>query len=222
MLRATAKGAELLGQKFLLQPTSSRDMWIPAHSHLWGAWVWSGHARRALLDFTSCLIIRFVQSTWVKSPVPGGFWQQSASCCCDVSLAHLAEARQSGPLGISCAGRGAGWRKSARHPGAKTIHAPQEAATRVAEPNGGRGSVTMHFCFVTHGDVETLATMKRATGMAEPLAAAGHSVSLVVQTPDQSRAPGHGMPARPRPVLPPRQLSLRAATKAELACPSCA
>ncbi len=37
----------------------------------------------------------------------------------------------------------------------------------------------MRICFITTGDIESLATIKRATGMAEPLAERGHSVCIV-------------------------------------------
>src|SRR5664280_1039089 len=40
---------------------------------------------------------------------------------------------------------------------------------------------TMHICFVATGDIEKLATSKRATGLAEPLLRRGHRVTLVLE-----------------------------------------
>lgn len=45
----------------------------------------------------------------------------------------------------------------------------------------------MRFTFVTHGDIQTLATVKRATGMAGPLCKAGHDVSIVIQDEPANR-----------------------------------
>jgi len=39
----------------------------------------------------------------------------------------------------------------------------------------------MHICFITTGDLMSIATGKRATGMAAPLAALGHRVSIIIQ-----------------------------------------
>jgi len=45
----------------------------------------------------------------------------------------------------------------------------------------------MRICFVTTGDLMTIATGKRATGMAGPLAALGHDVSIIMQDTPTNR-----------------------------------
>ena len=46
----------------------------------------------------------------------------------------------------------------------------------------------MKICFVTFGNVTDYATLKRATGLAEPLIARGHSVSIVIEDTFDNRA----------------------------------
>ena len=46
----------------------------------------------------------------------------------------------------------------------------------------------MRICFVTHGDIETLATVKRATGMAGPLIQSGHQVHVIIEDTPNNRA----------------------------------
>jgi len=55
------KGAELLGQEVpLATQLRHEDMWIPAHSHLWGAWVWSGLLGGLFWIYVLVFLIRFL------------------------------------------------------------------------------------------------------------------------------------------------------------------
>ena len=46
----------------------------------------------------------------------------------------------------------------------------------------------MRICFITFGNVTDYATLKRATGLAGPLIARGHSVSIVIEDTVDNRA----------------------------------
>lgn len=45
----------------------------------------------------------------------------------------------------------------------------------------------MKICFVAHGDIEKVATVKRATGLANPLMDAGHQVGMVIEEAEGNR-----------------------------------